>query len=297
MSDSQRSAARRREGSSSYHALVRLARRATLRPGATPEGAIAEVTTLLGREAVAAGVDPRAELAWLLLCLASGATGAAITEPDEPGSPLDESSEHDPADHYTRLFYAIAPSYEAAREYFAASPTGSSLAAFRALRGARLDALWAALHPPLDLLLDAPPLAGVAAHMEGPLVCLLCHRRAALARAAAGRAAATLAAASPPDLIDGAEHAVRAHSSGEPLLVRYVVDDGYLRCFVTPHAGETAEYRLEFLFRTGLELSAHYAWPRDSFGGVNLGRLRGTKLDELSHFRIVRISPTRARSP
>ncbi|MCB9727066.1 MAG: hypothetical protein H6744_02955 [Deltaproteobacteria bacterium] len=261
-----------------------------LRPDITAAEAVAAAEDLLGAGALAAGLDARAELGWLLLCELSDAAGCGLDDADPD---TDDAGPDAPEASPARLFYALAPTYEQARDYYAAHPSGTGFEAFRASRSAAFEPLWNNLHPPVELLLETPLSPAAAAHVEGPLVCLWCRRRADQARVDASLpdAAPVLAAASPPTH-DGAELWVRPHSSAAPVLVRYFADAGYLRCFVAPDpAAElaSAEYRLEFSFGDGTELSGTCAYPRDSFGGVNVGALRGIVVDDLISVRVVQL--------
>lgn len=281
-------------GAATYQALTRFSRGLALHGHLTADRLLADGADLLGEAALAAGLDPRAELAWLLLCEASATAGApgdlAASGPDPeasagPSAGLSDGPSDGRAD-LERLFYEVAPSFEQARAYFSAFPAGESVAAVRASRSAAIDVLWHTVHPPLELLVGEPS-ASVAEHLDGPVVCFACRARA---RAFGDSRPRSLAAAS-PNTSQSTEFTVRTSAEGDVFLVRCVIDAGFLRCFLTPNSDKpmsAAEYRLAMSLHNGAELAGTCSFPRDSYGGVNLGALHDMNWDDLVSFRLVR---------
>lgn len=276
-----------------YQALTRFSRGLALSGDLQVDRLLAEAADLLGAAALEAGLDPRAELTWLLLCQVTGVAGdlGEFTGSD-PDDDAVESAAADRAD-LERLFYEVAPPSERSRAYFNAAPAGESLAALRASRAAAVDTLWHTVHPPLALLASGPGaparLASVAEHLDGPVVCFACRARV---MALGDTRPRSLAAAS-PDAHRSTEFPVRTSAEGDAFLVRCVIDAGFLRCFLTPGSEKpmsAAEYRIAVSLRNGAELAGTCAIPRDSYGGVNLGALHDMNWDDLVSLRLVRQS-------
>lgn len=292
-------------GAAIYQALTRFSRGLTLRGDGGAEHLLADrlladTTELLGAAALEAGLDPHAELAWLLLCEASAIAGVPgdLDAAGPDAGAVASASDGEDQTSLERLFYEVAPSSERARAYFSTFPTGESVAAFRASRTAAIEVLWHTIHPPVELLtgelLTGGPdakgrLVSVSEHLDGPVVCFACRARAHALDTTRPR---SLAAAS-PDASRSTEFTVQTSTDGDTFVVRCVIDAGFLRCFLTPGSARpmsAAEYRLAMSLKNGAELAGTCTFPRDSYGGVNLGALHDMNWDDLVSFRLVRQS-------
>lgn len=231
---------------------------------------------------LAAGFDPRAEIAMYLLMSCF----------------MDASEVQEPA--WLRCLMATAPKQSQWRAYLAQFPPGDDCAGFRAQRLELLDALLARAHPDRDSKRChalAPERMSpeirrfVSEHVQGPYVCTRCHAEVEALRLSRGQAhePVSLAAAGGEDLELSIE--LEGEGTSDALLVRCFDDQGYLRVFLDPLEAEgpmpADDCFIAIDFDDGYRLTARMQLPCDAFAGCNAGHLGNRTLGRVSGILIV----------